>query len=121
MSTFWFNSYTVRQGSFTCPLPIERRAITGPHGGLSGGILIGHCGTIWVGVEQEEWLEVTPDTFRCHIFPLGANLDTRYYTQKYVCEQEFKYLRAYDDLLSAKFLEGASATIVKCKVETRDS
>lgn len=87
MSTFWFNSYTVRQGSFTCPLPIERRAITGPHGGLSGGILIGHCGTIWVGVEQEEWLEVTPDTFRCHIFPLGANLDTRYYTQKYVCEQ----------------------------------
>lgn len=64
-----------KPGSFTCPFPTEGGVITGPHGGLSGGVLIGHCGTIRVGIEQEEWLEVAPDTFRCHIFPLGANLE----------------------------------------------
>lgn len=74
--------------SLTCPFPIEGRVITGPHGGLSGGVLIGHCSTIWVGIEQEEWLEVTSDTFWCHIFPLGANLDIRYWLQEYVNKKQ---------------------------------
>lgn len=67
--------------SLTCPFTIEGRVITGPHGGLSGRILIGHCSTIRVGIKQEEWLKVTTDTFRGHIFPLGANLYTIYWNK----------------------------------------
>lgn len=31
---------------------------------------------------------MTSDTFRCHIFPLGANLDTIYLIQEYVTIQQ---------------------------------
>lgn len=41
---------------------------------LFGGVVDGDGAAVWVGVEQEERLEVFFDAFADHVFPPGANL-----------------------------------------------
>lgn len=41
---------------------------------LFHSVLHHDCAAVWVGVEEEERLEVIFDTFADHVFPPGANL-----------------------------------------------
>lgn len=73
-----FKSYwKASRRSLTWNFPVDRRLKTGPHGGLSWGILIRDGTSIWVGIEQQERLVVAPHAFGGHIFPLWANLKGR--------------------------------------------
>lgn len=44
------------------------------HGGLPRSVFIGHRGSLGIGVEQQQRLEMPLDTFGSDVFPFGSDL-----------------------------------------------